>query len=96
MTNNRLAAVAALGRLDGTLECLGAAEENGAAVRAVEVERVGGVAEGDAFFDERGGLAAEHGLVDDDGAADEEEVGGESAVVSATDCKSEHKEERSA
>jgi len=69
-----------------SLEDLGAAEEDGTFVLTINVEVIFAIEKLDGLFEEGGGFAREHGLVDDAGTRNEEDVGGDGGFCLLADC----------
>jgi hypothetical protein len=68
------------------LEDLGAAEEDGTIVLTVDVQVIFALEELDGLFEKGGGFAWEHGLVDDAGTRNEENVGGDGGFCLLAYC----------
>jgi hypothetical protein len=64
-----------------------AREKHVVAVRAVHVEPVGAFAKLDRLFEERSRFAGKHRFVDDRGAAEEQQVTGDTRVGLCPDCE---------
>lgn len=66
------------------LKNLGAAEQNGILMSAIDIQVFGNIEELDGLFQERGRLAGKHGLVDDARSVDQENVSGDNGLSLAT------------